>query len=237
MTEEHSVVVIGGSSGIGLELARKYAALGQNVYITSRAMARAQDAADDIRKTATGTVTPLAIDLAQPEAIAAALADIKSVDSLAIVAIERNFNTVRDFDIESAQRLVAVKLVGYMEVVHALLPKMTANASVVLFGGQAKSRPYPGSAIVTSVNGAVTSMIRTLAVELAPIRFNAVHPGIIGDSPAWADKGEALKATQQRTPGGRLATTEDVIGAVDFLFANKGVNGVNLNVDGGWILT
>ena len=86
------------------------------------------------------------------------------------------------------------------------------------------------------VNGAVRSMIKTMAVELAPIRFNAIHPGVIGDTPAWRDKPEAIKAIAERTPGGRLATTEDVVDAVKFLFNNKGVNGVNLVVDGGWML-
>jgi NAD(P)-dependent dehydrogenase (short-subunit alcohol dehydrogenase family) len=86
------------------------------------------------------------------------------------------------------------------------------------------------------VNGAVKSMIKTMAVELAPIRFNAIHPGIIGDTPAWKDKPEALEVVRSRTPGGRLATTDDVVDAVKFLFNNKGVNGVNLIVDGGWML-
>jgi NAD(P)-dependent dehydrogenase (short-subunit alcohol dehydrogenase family) len=86
------------------------------------------------------------------------------------------------------------------------------------------------------VNGAVRSMIKAMAVELAPVRFNAIHPGIIGDTPAWADKPEKLAAVRAQTPGGRLATTEDVVDAVKFLFNNKGVNGVNLVVDGGWML-
>ena len=237
MSEERDIVVIGGSSGIGLEIARKYAAEGENVVITSRDIERGEDAAKDIRKTAIGTVTPTEIDLAEPEKISQALSGIKSVPLLAIVAIERDFNSVREYDIDRAKRLTTVKLVGYMEVIHTLLPKMTANASVVLFGGLAKERPYPGSTMVTSVNGAVATMIRTLAIELAPIRFNAIHPGIIGDSPTWMGKTDMIMAIQERTPGGRLAMTEDVVGAVDFLSTNQGVNGVNLYVDGGWVLT
>jgi NAD(P)-dependent dehydrogenase (short-subunit alcohol dehydrogenase family) len=64
-----------------------------------------------------------------------------------------------------------------------------------------------------------------------------VHPGIIPDTPAWQEKREALAAIEKRTPGGRLATTEDVVDAVDFLFTNRGVNGINLVIDGGWLLT
>jgi NAD(P)-dependent dehydrogenase (short-subunit alcohol dehydrogenase family) len=61
--------------------------------------------------------------------------------------------------------------------IHALLPRLTPDASVVLFGGQARERPYPGSTTVTAVNGAVTTMVRTLTLEIAPIRVNAIHPG------------------------------------------------------------
>jgi NAD(P)-dependent dehydrogenase (short-subunit alcohol dehydrogenase family) len=79
---------------------------------------------------------------------------------------------------------------------------MGAGASAVLFGGLASERPYPGSTSITTVNGAVSSLIRTLAVELAPVRFNAIHPGIISDSPAWSDKKEAIANIEKRTPGG-----------------------------------
>ncbi len=109
-------------------------------------------------------------------------------------AIQRDLNSVRDYDIDKAINLVTLKLVGYTEVVHALLPGLTQDASIVLFGGLAKERPYPGSTTVTSINGAVSTMVRTMALELAPIRVNAIHPGIIGDSPAWAGKQEALTA-------------------------------------------
>ena len=115
--------------------------------------------------------------------------------------------------------------------------RMGAGASAVLFGGLASERPYPGSTSITTVNGAVSSLIRTLAVELAPVRFNAIHPGIISDSPQWRDKTDAIKNIEKRTPGGRLATTDDVVHSVDFLFTNRGVNGINLVIDGGWLLT
>ena len=91
---------------------------------------------------------------------------------------------------------------------------------------------------MTTVNGGVNSMIRTLAVELAPVRVNAVHPGIVGDSPAWNGKPpEVLQRVVARTPLGRLVTMDEVVGSVLFLLDNHGVNGVNLYMDGGWLLT
>jgi len=226
------VLIVGGTGGIGRALAERYSSLGSDVVITSRDAGRAAATAAEIG----GKVRGIALDIAEPENIASMLAGVGNIDRLLIVAIERDSNSVRNYDIAKAKRAVIVKLVGYTEVVHAMLDRMNPDASVVIFGGLAGMRPYPGSTTVTTVNGAVSSMIRTMAVELAPIRFNAIHPGIIGDTPAWKDKPQALEAVRARTPGGRLATTEDVVDAVKFLFNNKGINGVNLVVDGGWIL-
>jgi NAD(P)-dependent dehydrogenase (short-subunit alcohol dehydrogenase family) len=107
---------------------------------------------------------------------------------------------------------------------------------VLLFGGLAKEKPYPGSTTVTSVNGAVETMVRTLALELAPVRVNALHPGIVGDSPTWKDKIAVLDATREKTPTGRLVTMADISSAAAFLLENPAVNGVNLFVDGGWVM-
>jgi NAD(P)-dependent dehydrogenase (short-subunit alcohol dehydrogenase family) len=166
-----------------------------------------------------------------------ALAGVGTVKSLVITAIERGDNSVRNFDIARASRLVTVKLVGYAEAIHALVPRFAPNGSIVLFGGLAKERPYPGSTTVTTVNGGIATMVHTLAVELAPLRVNAIHPGIVGDSPAWTGKPEALERVKARTPIGRLATMADVASAVIFLLENQSVNGINLYVDGGWLLT
>lgn len=231
-TLEANVLIVGGTGGIGRALAERYASLGSDVVITSRDAARAAAAAAEIGPNVRG----IPLDIAEPERIAEMLEGVGRIDRLLIVAIERDYNSVRDYDIAKARRGVTVKLVGYTEVVHAMLDRFSEDASVVIFGGLASERPYPGSTTITMVNGAVRSMIKTMAVELAPIRFNAIHPGVIGDTPAWADKPEALEAIRARTPGGRLATTEDVVDAVKFLFNNKGINGVNLVVDGGWML-
>jgi NAD(P)-dependent dehydrogenase (short-subunit alcohol dehydrogenase family) len=178
------------------------------------------------------------VDVSKPKEIAAALKDVCTVSHVVIAAIDRDENSVRNYDVDRAIRLVTLKLVGYTEVIHTLLPRMNPSASVVLFGGLAKERPYPGSTTVTTINGGVSSMIRTLATELAPIRFNAIHPGIVGDSPAWSGKPpELLERVRTRTPTGRLPTMCDVAGATMFLLDNRSINGVNLNIDGGWLLT
>ncbi len=154
-----------------------------------------------------------------------------------LAAVDRDHNTAAEYDVAAALSLVTLKLVGYTEVVHTLLPRTGADGSIVVFGGLAKDRPYPGSTTVSTVNGGVIGMVHTLASELAPIRVNAIHPGIVGDSPFWSGKpAEVLEGFQSRTPTGRLAAMADVVDAVAFLLRNPSVNGVNLNVDGGWLL-
>lgn len=228
-----SVIVVGGSSGLGLEVARHYAQQGRDVVVTSRATGRADATAKEVG----GSTTGLALDLLEVEQVADRLRGVGPVAHLVISAIERDENTVRDYNVERATQLATLKLVGYTEVVHALLDRMGDDSSVVLYGGLAKSRPYPGSTTVTTVNGAITTMVHAMAVELAPIRVNAIHPAIVGDSPYWKDKpAHVLEGFRSRTPLGRLVTMDDVVHATAFLLENRSVTGINLNVDGGWLL-
>ena len=226
-----SVLVVGGTSGIGYQIARHFADGGDRVTLTSRDADRAAAAAKQIG----GDTTGIALDLAQPHGIAAALADIEVVDHLVLAAIDREVNTkVVDYDVDLAQRLVTLKLVGYPEVVHALRSRLAPDAAIVMFGGLAMLRPYPGSNTVSTVNGGVIGLMNTLIVELAPIRVNVIHPGIVGDSPYWRDRD--LSHAIARTPCGRLAQMADIVDAVAFLLRNPAVNGVSLNVDGGILL-
>lgn len=225
-----AVVIIGGTGGMGRELAIHYLEKGRSVVVTGRDPEKARAVAAELGENATG----IGFNLARPETIASALGDLGPVDRLVLSAIDRDNNPVREYNYESATNLATMKIVGYTETVHALIPNLSDDSSVVLFGGRAKDRPYPGSTTVTAVNGAVATMITTLAIELAPIRFNAIHPGIVGDSPFW--EGKALDAILARTPTNRLATMSDVVDATVFLLENRSVNGVNLYVDGGWLL-
>jgi len=228
-----NAIVIGGTQGIGQAVAQLMLARGDRVVITGRDRARAEAAASAMGAGASG----LALDLSKPHDIAPALAGVSSIRHIVITAILRDANTARNYDIDRALNLVTMKMVGYTAAIHALLPKLAEDASIVLFGGLAKERPYPGSTTVTSVNGGVTSMVHTLAVELAPIRVNAIHPGVVGDSPAWAEKKEVLQGVIARTPTRRLATMHDCASAALFLLDNQSINGVNLNIDNGWLLT
>jgi NAD(P)-dependent dehydrogenase (short-subunit alcohol dehydrogenase family) len=207
MVGDGSVVVVGGTRAIGLEIARHYASTGRKVVLTGRDAAHVGAATREL----SGDVRGVTFDLARPKEIAPALAEVGRVDYLVLAA-----------------------LVGFTEVVHALAPRLHDESAIVLFGGMAKERPYVGSTTVSTVNGGVTGLTRTLVEELRPIRVNAIHPGVVGDSPYWAGKPAAIANYTAQTPLGHLARMADIVHAVVFLLENGAVNGVDLMVDGGW---
>jgi NAD(P)-dependent dehydrogenase (short-subunit alcohol dehydrogenase family) len=226
---EGSVLIVGGTSGLGREIAAHYSKQGSPVIITGRDGERAGSVASELGEGASG----IGFDLAKPDTIAPALTEVGPIARLVITAIVRDNNPIEDYNTSTALDLVTMKMVGYTETIHALIPKFTDDASVVLFGGLAKERPYPGAITVATVNGGISTMINDLVVELAPTRFNALHPGIVGDSPYW--EGKDLQAFVDRTPTGKLATMADVVDATVFLLENPAINGVNLYIDGGWM--
>ncbi|CAN5483755.1 SDR family oxidoreductase [soil metagenome] len=235
MSASRTILIAGGTSGIGLELAKDLVAHGDRVILTGRDLARAQAVAASLGDLATG----LALELSDPDSIELALKDVPQLDGLVLMAIDRDANTVTNYDRAKALRLVTLKLVGYTETIHVLLDRLptSVDTGIVLFGGRAKDAPYPGSMTVSSINGGVDGMLNALALELAPIRVNALHSGIIGDSPFWEGKVDAIAGYKSRTPGGELATMADVVDAAEFLLRNRGVSGMSLNVDRGWRLT
>ena len=213
---------VGGSSGIGLATARLAVDAGWDVVILSRDPERAD--IDAVR---------VALDIADEAAVREAFAALGPVDHLVFSPVARAGGPAKSLDLGAARTAFETKFWGPFAAVQAA----EVRESIVFVSGVAAATPMRGGSATAAVNGALEALVRTLAVELAPVRFNAIHPGIISDSPAWSEKKEAIANIEKRTPGGRLATTDDVVGAVDFLFTNRGVNGINLVIDGGWLLT
>jgi NAD(P)-dependent dehydrogenase (short-subunit alcohol dehydrogenase family) len=230
MTRPGTVVVVGGTCELGKDLARHYVQKGHPVVVTSRDAGRAEAAARELG----GETRGVSVDLSEPHGIAPALGDIGDVQHLALVAVYRDNNKARDYNVDEAIKLVTLKLVGYTECVHVLASKMREDSSILIYGGLARDQPYPGSTTITTVNGGVASLINSLALELTPIRVNAIHPGQVSDTPNWMKQPkEVLDNLKSRTALGRLVTTADVTHAAVFLLENRGVTGINLRVDGG----
>jgi NAD(P)-dependent dehydrogenase (short-subunit alcohol dehydrogenase family) len=227
-----SLLIVSGTHGIGKELARHYAGQGWSVVLAGRDGSHAKSVAEEIG----GDTRGISLDLSEPEQIADALTDVGQVDHIVLSAIARDLNYVTEYDIAKARYLATMKLVGYTAVVSALTDRLTDNASIVLFGGRAKDRPYPGSLTVSTVNGGISGLVRAMAVQLAPRRVNAIHPGVVGNSPYWTENREFIDKVREATPTGRNVTMDDVVDSVDFLIRNESVNGIDLYVDGGWLL-
>ncbi|HTU74976.1 MAG TPA: SDR family oxidoreductase [Trebonia sp.] len=231
-----SVVLIGATQGTGRELAAQYARQGASVVITGRSAQRAAEVAGELSKDVQGTVAGLPLDLTRPAEIAEMLATVERVDRLAVIGMVRDRNTIAAYDVGKASELAITKVVGYTAVVSALAPRMPRDGSVLLFGGVAKDYPYPGSTTVTTVNSAVTGLVRTLSVELSPVRVNAIHPGIVEDSPFWSGApaaGETLARFRRLSLTGRLGLMREIVDGCVFLLENSLANGIDLCLDGG----
>ena len=188
---EGIVLIVGGTQGMGRELASHYLERGREVVITGRDEGKCQSVAGELGGKASG----IGFDLAQPETIAGALAEVGPVDKLVLCAIARDNNPIREYDVPSAISLATMKLVGYSEVIHTLLDRMSDDSAVVLFGGRAKDRPYPGSTTVTAVNGAVSTMITTFAGDpAADASGNERVRALVRTGRAWAafDRGNVV---------------------------------------------
>ena len=225
-----AVVVVGGTSGLGKEVARHYVQADREVVITGRDPTRGSSVAAELG----GKTTELAFDLSVPKEIAPALEGVGDVSRLGLAGVHRDLNTMPEDDVEAADALVTLKLVGYTEVVHALLDRLHDDSSILIFGGLAKERPYPGSMTVTTINHGVDGLVRSLTSELKPIRVNALHPGIVEDSPFWAGKTEALDAHRARTTTGRLVQMQDVVDVAILMLENPSIAGAESRVDSGW---
>ena len=140
-----TTVIVGGTRGLGRHLAERLTSEDLHVVITGRKLEHAQAVAGEIG----GGTSALALDLTVPDAISEALQSVATVDHVVLAAIERDSNSIREYDIERAVELATMKLVGYTEVLHTLASRLHDLTSVLLFGGVAKDRPYPGSTTVS----------------------------------------------------------------------------------------
>ena len=164
------IVVIGGSSGIGLATARLCADKGWDVIVASRNPERADVVAEKV-----------ALDITDAAAVRALFARLGPVDHLVTTTVARAGGPVKELDLDAARHAFETKLWGPLAAIQAA----DVTESIVLTSGAAAWVPMRGGSATAAVNGAVEALVRTLAVELAPVRVNAVCPGII-DTPTWA---------------------------------------------------
>ena len=199
---------------------------------------RDEDRAAEVAAELGGDVGTAAFDLSEPATIAAGLAGIGSVDRLVLAALDRDLNSVADYDVEKAIRLVTLKLVGYTEVVHQLLGRLTPDASIVIFGGLAKLRPYPGSTTITTINHGVDGLVRTIGGRAAADPRERAAPRDRGRHPVLGSRRpRRSRRRRRRPPPGGWSQMRDVTDAAVFLLENPSMHGTEIRIDGGWHLT
>ena len=230
--EGERVVVVGGSSGIGLETARLALAAGASVTIAGRSEDRLRRAAADLG----GAVRSVVADVTDDGSVKALFDGETRVDHVFLPAgeIKPGGGDVLGADLSALRSLLESRLLGVVHVVRRARPKM-AGGSITLMSGLYASHPAPGAALGAAAVAAIDGMTRALALDLAPIRVNAVAPGLI-DTPLWDSFGpqrDAIIAQATALPVGRIGRPDEVAAAVVLLMSNGFVTGTVLAIDGG----
>ncbi len=231
--EGQRVVVIGGSSGIGLETARLALADGAIVTIAGRSEERLKKAAADLNSEKLRLV---AADIADEPSIRSLFAAEKQIDHVFLPAgeLRPGGGDALVTDSPDLESLLRLRLLGVVHVVRQIKSKMHSG-SLTLMSGLYSTRPGKGGAVGAAAVAAVEGMARALALDLAPLRVNAVAPGLI-DTPLWDAFGEhreQIMAMGASLPVGRIGKPQDVASGVLFLMTNGFVTGSVLTIDGG----
>ena len=230
--EGERVVVVGGSSGIGLETARLALAAGASVTIAGRSEDRLRRAAADLG----GAVRSVVADVTDDGSVKALFDGETRVDHVFLPAgeLKPGGGDVLGADLSALRSILESRLLGVVHVVRRARPKM-AGGSITLMSGLYANRPAPGAALGAAAVAAIDGITRALALDLAPIRVNAVAPGLI-DTPLWDSFGpqrEAILAQATALPVGRIGRPDEVAAAVLLLMSNGFVTGTVLAIDGG----
>ncbi|QJR37614.1 SDR family oxidoreductase [Gemmatimonas groenlandica] len=243
---EKVVLIVGGSSGIGLAAARQAAAQGASLALLARNAERLATAATAVRTAGTASVSTHAVDATDVTALEAAFAEVQrihgAIDHVLLTAGGATLAPLLDHrSIDEQVAPLEQRIRTAIITVRALAPGMRDGGSFVFVGGISTDRPVKGAWATGVATAAAEQLARTLALELAPIRANAISPGWI-DTPMWDgvlgdEKSDVFAQIVARTPIGRFASAEETADAALFLMQNGGITGEVLHIDGGQRLT
>lgn len=230
-----TVVVVGGGSGIGLAVAREALARGAEVVLAGRTPARLERALAALD--AGRRARAVAADVAREADVVRLFEEVPAADHLVATAVDPGYQPIAAFELDVARRVVDSKLLGALLLAKHGAPRLRPGGSLTFTTGIAAERPLPRGAMIAAVNGALASFVRAAALELAPLRVNALSPGWV-DTEIWeAVAGDARQATfaamAARLPARRIGRPEDLAHAAAFLMENGFTTGAVLHVDGG----
>jgi NAD(P)-dependent dehydrogenase (short-subunit alcohol dehydrogenase family) len=228
-----TVVVIGGSAGIGLETARRARAEGANVVITGRDPDRLRLAAVDV-----GASNSAAFDATDPASLGRFFRDLpEPIDHVMVTAGRPHYGRLLEMDLEEARRGLDEHLVLMLQVAHAADGRVSAGGTLLFMGGTGGRRIGVGLGIASTVTAALPALTASLALELAPVRVNLIAAGFV-DTPLSASilgddlekRRDQLRAT---LPIGRVVGPADVAALAVHIMANTALTGATYDIDGG----
>jgi NAD(P)-dependent dehydrogenase (short-subunit alcohol dehydrogenase family) len=229
----NTALVVGGTSGIGLATARRLHALGAAVHIVGRSKQRL----DEVAATDPALVGHQA-DGGNRAEIDAFVEAIGRIDWLVItLAGSEGPGAIADLDLDMLRRAFDAKFWAHLTTIQAVLPRLSSRGSITLLGAITAHAGMPGTAGIAAINGAVEALVKPLAVELAPIRVNAVSPGVV-DTPWWSGlpedaRREYFARTARVLPNRHIGTAEDIAEATALAVTNPNITGTVIETDGG----
>jgi NAD(P)-dependent dehydrogenase (short-subunit alcohol dehydrogenase family) len=235
-TQEH-VVIVGGSSGMGLALAERLLSAGSRVTIVGRSDERLSRAREKLANAP--ALQTFAADCTREEEVERLFRSVDDPHHIVSTAADVSgvYVLLPEMDISAARRVLDSKVIAPLLLAKHGAPRLPRGGSITFTSGIAAYRPAPKGSVVAAVNGAIESLVYALAVELAPVRVNAISPGWV-DTPIWDTvagdgKTAALEAMAKRLPVGRIGQAEDIAQAIDSVMRNGFISGTVVHVDGG----
>lgn len=226
-----SVAIIGGSSGIGLAVARLAAESGASVAI----MGRSTDRLDGARRQLPSSVMSFVGDACRPDDVARFIDSLASVDHVLTTAGTFVPDPKMEKPLDELQAVMTARFSACVNAVRAARSRLSQGGSFVFMSGTATYRPE-GAPLSSAACGAVEALARSLAVDLAPVRVNCIAPGYVR-TPLWDAFGEGagqiIKTLEEKLPLKRFGRADEVAHAVLFLMANTYMTGTTLTIDGG----
>jgi len=234
--KDQTVVILGGSSGIGLATAKAALVEGAKVIITGRSRDRLEQA----RTSLEADLRTVALDVTDEAGTRTLFTGFDHVDHVFITAGTVAFDPKLVPDSASMRAAIDMRFLGALYAAKYAATKMGAGGSITFMSGTTALRPLPGASVATASCGAVEAFARSLAVDLAPIRVNTIQPGLV-DTPFLDVLGDQRHAIvedySRRLPVKRPGRPEEIADAVLFLMKNGFVTGITLTIDGGGVLT
>ncbi|HBS7360106.1 TPA: SDR family oxidoreductase [Klebsiella pneumoniae] len=235
--EKSNILIVGGSSGMGLALAKRCLDADANVILAGRDESKLVRACEELPRPA--QITMITADVSQEEQVVKLFEKAGPLDHIVSTAadISGAYELLPALDLKALQRVVESKLYGPLLLAKHGIPMLSAGGSITFVSGIAAYRPAARGSAVAAVNAALEGLVRALAVELAPIRVNAVSPGWV-NTPIWSlvagdKKDDVLAAMAKRLPVGRIGEPDDIADAISFLMGNTFTTGTILHVEGG----